>query len=210
MVDEERDQVVDLAVVDRVVVVEHERDLVGHVIEFVEQDRRHGLQCVSVLCRRFGGWERDEPSECCDEVAAEACGIAVAWVERQPRRRQARPLPALEPLGEQRCLAEAGWCRDDGQHRALRVHEPIREPAARYQPPAAARGMQLCTEQASTAVAGDCAAHGSVPVVRNVERTRGRPPCLPSGGVNTFRACIPLGNWVRHLRDVRRHPHAPN
>jgi hypothetical protein len=49
-----------------------------------------------------------------DQVGQEASQVVVAFVQRKPGDTRARPA-ASDPFAQQRRLAKAGWCGDEGQ-----------------------------------------------------------------------------------------------
>ena len=124
----------DLGRLDHVVVVEHQRDVLGEPGEVAEQlvhdqgDRRTCLQA-----RKGAGAERGlERLESRQKPAPETHRVVVADAERQPGHRQ--PVTDLARPGRQsRRLPKPGW-RGHQRHRVPRHPvEALHQPGARHQ-----------------------------------------------------------------------------
>jgi hypothetical protein len=125
VLEEEGELVIDLGRVDRVVVVEHEKDIPCRAVDFVDQvgkDRLGRRRLGRVECgHRVGPTARLDSMQRGREVEEEAGGVAVSLIEGEPGDAQLRILPRalVDPRAEQRGLPEAGRGGDEGERSSL-------------------------------------------------------------------------------------------
>jgi hypothetical protein len=120
-----RDQELDLIVAGRLLdvveVVEDENDVVRHGGERAHDGRQHGPWCRSVRAtddagRLSHGKNAPGSLQGLGDVGPQPIGIVVTAVERDPGRR--RPVPAVQPLRDERGLAVAGGSGHEGDRMA--------------------------------------------------------------------------------------------
>ena len=116
VLDQEGQGIVDRPGVEDVVVVEDEHDIARDGGDVVEQGRQRRLGWRGLRRLEHGQHPFADPGrdrlQGRDQVGQEAAGVAVAFVERQPRHRSPA---ARDPFADQGGLAEAGRSGDQGQ-----------------------------------------------------------------------------------------------
>ena len=116
VLDQEGQGIVDRPGVEDVVVVENEDDVARDGGDVVEQGRQRRFGRRGLRRLEHGQHPVSDPGrnrlQGRDQVGQEAAGVAVAFVERQPRRRSPA---ARDPFADQGGLAEAGGSGDEGQ-----------------------------------------------------------------------------------------------
>ena len=116
VLDQEGQGVVDRPGIEDVVVVENEDDIARDGGDVVEQGRQRRLEWRGLRRLEHGQYPFADPGrnrlQRPDEIGQETAGVAVAFIERQPRHRSPA---ARDPFADQRGLAEAGGSGDQGQ-----------------------------------------------------------------------------------------------
>ncbi len=117
VLDQEGQRILHRPGVEDVVVVENEDQIAGDGGDVVEEGRQGRFGRWRGLWRlEHGQYPVPDPGRHClqgrDQVGQETAGVAVAFVERQPRHRSPA---ARDPFADQRGLAKAGGCGDQGQ-----------------------------------------------------------------------------------------------
>jgi len=150
VLDQEEHRLLHVEGLDEVVVVQHQDDIAGERSEVVQQtgdDRfqrcRGGLQPAQCVGSDVGS----DLSHGGDDIGPEHRRVAVAPVERQPRRRLHLLIVGGEPLGEQRGLAEAGRGGHEHDGRKGATIEALVQPGPLDHTPSPPRDMQLALEQ---------------------------------------------------------------
>lgn len=172
---QERQRLVDLGCLDRVVVVEHEGHVAVDGFQFGHHRGHDGLQRQAraqrvVRLRAEIGHCRPERRQ---QIPGEDHRVVVAGVERHPTgtRRSGR-LGRPEPLGQQRRLPEAGGGRHQGEDRVMCLCRSLGETLARHHRPAEPWRVQLGGEELAGTPDRWCRAHRRPVCHRWV---RGRP-----------------------------------
>ena len=121
MLEQEGELLIDLGGVDRVVVVEHEKDIPSDAVDVVDQvgEDRLGRRRLGRLegGHRVGPAARLGAVQSGGKVEKELEGVVVCLVEGEPGDVKLRILPRalVDPSAEQRGLPESGRGSDEGQ-----------------------------------------------------------------------------------------------